>query len=266
MAELARTPHAAIMSLDEILPLLASPDSGRPLHLDGRAALAEAEQRYEMRAGAPLLLPARLKPFFDGRLRIPFDMGHDPFLQYFLLSSIKQSGERNAPATSISYERHLHRLREFCAGCTGRVLDVGCDDPRVGASVLPAVARYVGLDPFFAPNTGFRLVGVAEYLPFRDACLDAVLFNTSLDHVFDHHRALDEAHRTLVIGGRILVATIAWLHSAELIRDHVHFHHFREFEILGALGRFEIRNLRRYDYKGDAHRYGLYVEAVKTRD
>lgn len=214
VAELAKTPHAAIMSLDEILPLLASPDSGRPLHLDGRAALAEAEQRYEMRNGAPLLLPARLKPFFDGRLRIPFDTGHDPFLQYFLLSSIKQGGEGNAPATSIS----------------------------------------------------FRLVGVAEYLPFRDACLDAVLFNTSLDHVFDHHRALDEAHRTLVIGGRILVATIAWLHSAELIRDHVHFHHFREFEILGALGRFEIRNLRRYDYKGDAHRYGLYVEAVKTRD
>lgn len=265
-AELAALPHAEPLSVQDVLPILASPDTGGALLRDPTSGdLTDGKATYPRRGQAQLLLPRRLHDYFTDRLRVPASVGtDDPFLQYFLLASIKQSGEINASSSDIHYRRHLYRLHSFLKAAQGTILDVGCGDPSVSTSLLPPRTRYLGLDPFCFEESSFRLIGVAEYLPVKPSCLDGVLFNTSLDHILDWRRALDEADRVLVPGGMLYICTLAWSSHADLIHDTVHFHHFREYEILGALRNFTIQDVRRYDYKGNSHRYGLYLSAKKV--
>lgn len=262
------SPHADFSPWPEILSKLASPDSGRPLYLDDNSGLLvdNVGNRYPYRGALPLLIPARLQDYFSDFLSVPLGAADDAFWQYFLLSSIKQSGLAgaiNAPSDDMHYQRHLFRMREFLQNARGLVLDVGCDDPQVGAGLLPASARFVGLDPFCRRPEPFRVIGFAEYLPFLDQVLDNVVFNTSLDHILDWRRAVHEAVRVLVPGGTLYVSTLVWNQSADLVTDAVHFHHFREYEIFGALSGMEITQERHYDYKGNSHRHGLYLALKK---
>ncbi|MES2984409.1 MAG: methyltransferase domain-containing protein [Pseudomonadota bacterium] len=262
VADLARAAHAARLSLAQTLPLLASPDSGKPL-TQTASGLNDGDHDYPLRSEVPLLLPTRLHHAFTDRLQVPFALDYDAFMQYFLLASIKQSGEINAAPDNIHYQRHLFRLRTLCAQAHGSVLDIGCDDPLIGASLLPPTASYIGLDPFCIRTEPFRLIGVGEYLPFADAALDNALFNTSLDHIMDWRRGLREAHRVIKPGGSLYLCSLVWTHNADLMSDAVHFHHFRESELIDALAGMTIEETTRYDYKGDPHRYGLYLRATK---
>ena len=266
--EARAAPHSCRLALSEIVELLASPDSGLPLRLDLATSclLDETACRYPCRGPLPILIPERLQPFFAEGLDVPVDAAQDAFLQYFLLSSIKQSGHAgpaNAPSGDVHYQRHLFRMRRFLRKARGLVLDVGCDDPLVGSALLPPESSYLGLDPFCHRSDPFRVVGFAEYLPFSDARFDAVLFNTSLDHVLDWRRAIEEALRVLKPGGDLHICTLVWHSAAGLINDAVHFHHFREYEILGALHGLEVTQALHYDYKGDGHRHGLYLSVKK---
>lgn len=261
---LAAASHALSLSLDDITPLLASPDSGSPLQRT-ETGLTDGTHTYPLNGEVAMLLPARLHAHFTDRLTVPPAYGYDAFLQYFLLASIKQSGETNAPSTNMHYERHLHRMHTLCKTASGMVLDVGCDDPRIGASLLPASASYVGLDPFCIRTSPFRVIGVGEYLPFSAASFDGVMFNTSLDHMLDWRRGLAEAFRVLKPRGILYLCTLAWTERADILADAVHFHHFREYDILGGLEEtgFTVEHVTRYDYKGDTHRHGLYLTARK---
>ncbi len=262
---LAGKPHAQAASLEEILPLLTSPDSDKPLTMQSQA-LSDGTHHYPIHGDVVMLIPERLHAYFTHRLTVPPAYGYDAFMQYFLLSSLKQYGETNAASTNVHYERHLYRMHAFCEDAQGLVLDVGCDDPSIGASLLPEAARYVGLDPFCAHQAPFRLIGVGEYIPFANDTLDGVLFNTSLDHLLDWRRGIDEAYRVLKSGGAIYLSTLMWTERADLLADAVHFHHFREYEIFGGLEEagFTIERTLRYDYKGDAHRHGAYIKVRKS--
>ncbi len=256
------------MTFDELSPLLVSPDSALELKLSAASdCLVDAlGNNYPLRGELPLLIPSPLQPYFTDHLHIPCDAVTDSFFQYFFLSAVKQSGvvgAINAAADDVHYQRHLYRIRDFLRTANGRVLDVGCDDPVLGAGLLPKSARYVGLDPFCGRLSPFRVVGFGEYLPFADASFDCVLFNTSLDHILDWRRAIDEAYRVLAPGGILYVCTLIWTGRADLVPDAVHFHHFRDYEIFGALQEWEPLDERRYDYKGASHRHGLYVSVRK---
>ncbi len=123
----------------------------------------------------------------------------------------------------------------------------------------------MSLDPY-AGQGEFRVIGLGEILPIKDNSVDAVLFNTSLDHILDYHTAIQEAHRVLKPGGRIVIATYAWLERATLLTDSVHFHHFREHELLGAVEEyFSVEDIRRYeDPKQAVHRYGFYIMGIRS--
>lgn len=157
-------------------------------------------------------------------------------------------------------------MKELCSTAKGWVLDVGCDDPRIGASLLPPQARYIGLDPFCIRAEPFRLLGVAEYLPIASDSLDGLMLNTSLDHVLDWRRCLHEAYRALKSGATLFLCTLVWSARADLLTDDVHFHHFREYDIFGALEEvgFLPNETLRYSYKNSDHRHGLYLTAKKT--
>jgi len=256
-------PHAVIMDLTHALPLLASPDSGKSLRLlPDESGLADGEHLYPVVRGAPVLYPGYVgEAFLRGGLKL--DYYADCREQYFLLSQIKQRGEINAPFASVHYQRHLFRMRDFVRDCCGTVLDVGCDDASISASLFPQGCSYIGLDPFSASASSFRVIGVGECLPFADQSLDNVVFNTSLDHILDHHTAIEEACRVLKPGGFIFLATLIWSRQATLLTDAVHFHHFREYEILGLIGHLAITATKKYSYKSDTHRCAYFVAAKK---
>lgn len=260
---------AAMMSMADLKPILMSPDSNAALTFDelGRNLVGADGQRYPLRGNLPLLIPSRLQAYYTDHLHMPYEAVTDSFLQYYFLSAVKQSGvvnAINAPAEDLHYQRHLFRMKEFLRTAHGQVLDVGCDDPRIGAGLLPSGARYVGLDPFCRRSEPFRVIGFGEQLPFSDASFDCVVFNTSLDHILDWRRAISEAKRVLVPGGRMYIATLIWTDRADLVTDAVHFHHFRDYELFGALEGMEFESERRYSYKGDSHRHGLYLSACKA--
>lgn len=246
--------------------LLISPDTGKELVESRRGSLTEGELEYAIKHDCPVLHPKAISDISqDGVL--PLVTPASALHQYVLLSQIKQLGEINAPLDSGPARKHQFRFKEFCKNLKGLILDIGSDRPSHSMQFLPANCEYLGLDPY-AGHGEFRIIGLGEVLPINDSSVDAVLFNTSLDHILDYHTAIDEAHRVLKPGGRVVIATYAWLERATLLTDSVHFHHFREFEIFGSLERhFEIVDVSRYeDPKHTTHRYGLYVMAKRRID
>jgi len=257
---------ATTISLSQCLGrrLLISPDSKKGLiPIDGKDALTDGLSEYPTISDSPLLYPSELTDAWqDGAL--PLAYCSSALNQYALLSQIKQAGEINAPLDSVPARKHQHRFKEFCEELSGLVLDVGSDRPSHSSQLLSSACEYLGLDPY-AGQGEFRVIGLGEILPIRDQSVDAVLFNTSLDHILDYHTAIEEAHRVLKPDGKVVIATYAWIERATLLSDSVHFHHFREYEIIGALeSHFDIEGIRRYeDPKNATHRYGLYVMGVK---
>ena len=263
--ELRGRPHATRMTLEELLPLFISPDSGKPIvKLDGRSILTDDDNEYPVVDGLPVLYPAPVsEALLSGGLQLAYH--DDAFQQYFLLNQIKQRGEINAASSNLHYQRHLYRMSQFLQECRGTALDVGCDDVEVSAALFSDHCQYVGLDPFSSKRSQFRIIGCGEFLPFRDGSLDNVVLNTSLDHILDFHQAIQEADRVLKPEGLLWVSTLIWLGNAALHHDSVHFHHFRDYEIEGVLQEFNFKELtrREYSYKDDTHRYGLYLCAQK---
>lgn len=262
--------HAKDIEFDKLISILKSPDDESDLkYSKEKGKLISEENVFWGDESEMLLLPKRLHKYFDGRLLFPDNFKpSDSFEQYFYMSFIKQEGvigDINLALDNIHYQRHLYRFYDLVKGLKGRILDVGCDDMELSKSLLPDECEYVGLDPFSQKKNKRNIVGCAEYLPFKKETFDYVVFNTSLDHVFDWHRAIDEAKRVLKKNGSIVLSTLVWEESADLVFDSVHFHHFREYEILGGLTNFDVTDVKRYHYKEDKHRYGLYLIAKQKQ-
>jgi SAM-dependent methyltransferase len=257
---------AKILTLKECVDrqLLISPDSGAQLHLDELTdRLFTGSEVFEIVDGSPRLYPSIvLNKLENGSLPLKYD--YDSVSQYVLLSQIKQSTGVNAVADSVPARILHYRTAIACQNLQGSVLDIGSDRPSHSAKLLPEACDYVGLDPYLGSGE-FRLLGLGEILPIRSNSIDNILFNTSLDHILDYMTALDEAWRVLKPGGKLVINTYAWLTNATLLSDNVHFHHFREYQVLGALDKFAINRIWRYVCpKNNTHRYTLVVLAEKT--
>lgn len=262
--DLLKEPHSVKVNLEEVLNILVSPDTGNKLEINDEAnSLRDLDVKYPIKNGSPVLYPKAISEAFLNK-GLPLEYYKDSQLQYYLLSQIKQHGEVNAPSESLAYQRHLFRMKDFLQGFDGLVLDIGCDNINIGAALLSANSKYLGLDPFSSDNQLFKIIGVGEALPFQDEVFDVAIFNTSLDHILDYHTAINEAYRVLKPGGVLVICTLVWLNHASLLNDIVHFHHFREFEIMGAMAEGgEIIKEKRYPYRDDKHRYGLFVASRK---
>jgi SAM-dependent methyltransferase len=99
---------------------------------------------------------------------------------------------------SVGERKDASEFASF-AELEGIVLDVGCGPQEEPSYAGGWQGRFVGIDPVAgAPHRAFDFVqGLGEYLPFRDATFDRVLFATSLDHMLSPQRALAEARRVL---------------------------------------------------------------------
>lgn len=263
--ELLAKKRAKSLTLTDVSHILCSPDSLAHLKLtESSTELTDGDSTYPIINGIPVLFPSCIiQSFLSGGLNLTYY--EDPKLQYFLLAQIRQHGEINASVSSIHYQRHLYRIRQLLRDCNGTLLDIGCDDALLGACLLPEGSSYIGLEPFPKFDSTFKILGVGESQPFITGSLDAVLFNTSLDHILDYYQALVEARRVLKPMGKIYISTLIWEEKASLLNDAVHFHHFKRYEIDGVLESLGFKPIyeARYSYKDDRHRYGLYISAQK---
>ena len=226
--------------------------------------LSDGINNYTIQDGSPVLYPKLVSDAWEKNHSLTLKNYNEPLLQYVLLSKLKQSGEINAPFDSVPARKHQWRYKEFCSDLKGLVLDIGSDRPSHSMQFLPKHCKYIGLDPY-AGKGEFRLIGLGEILPIIDEAVHAVTFNTSLDHILDYHTAISEAHRVLKPSGKVIIASYAWVEKATLLTDTVHFHHFRENQLLCSLeGFFKIEEIKRYeDPKHATYRYGLYILANK---
>ena len=220
---------------------------------------------YTFYNDSPVLFPKIISELFSENYDIPLDYHNDSILQYYLLSQIKGKSEINAPSDSLAANKHFYRMKKFCEDLSdGYLLDIGCDKPSVSHLFYPKTIRYHGIDPSFS-NDEFKSIGMAEMLPFSDSVFDFVSFNTSLDHILDYYTAVEEAFRVLKAKGCLIIASYAWKAKATLLSDNVHFHYFRENQLVSLLiNYFEIKKITRFeDPKGENHRYGVYIYAEK---
>lgn len=104
-------------------------------------------------------------------------------------------------------EREVTVAFGWFARLEGSVLDVGCGPQRQPSYASEFDGRLVGIDPLRGEDRReFEFVqGVGEYLPFREAVFDRVLFATTLDHMLSPQRALLEASRVTSSRGEIVV-------------------------------------------------------------
>lgn len=160
-------------------------------------------ERYEAR-------DMRLKTEFDKHL---FRMYRRKYLVNKVLNNNGFISYRLLPEGSVSLPDRpdVARFRAFIESevHSGTVLDVGCGPlPLAGYLHFADKSRYsfVGIDPIDGTSyDGYHIVGASELMPIQGASVDAVVFGTSLDHVCDLTRTIEEAHRVLKDDGRILV-------------------------------------------------------------
>ncbi|RME57501.1 class I SAM-dependent methyltransferase, partial [Candidatus Parcubacteria bacterium] len=89
---------------------------------------------------------------------------------------------------------------------TGKTLDVGCGSKPYES--LYASSEYIGLEYDTPENRASKEADFfydGETFPFESASFDSVVANEVFEHVFNPDRFLDEVHRVLKSGGRLLM-------------------------------------------------------------
>ena len=133
--------------------------------------------------------------------------------------------ERFTQALMSAPERARGTLDSWL-GMDGRALPPGCRFGDVGCGTAPMLVAARGLTgPAIGVDVSLRWLVIAkkrldeaglsarlvcanaEALPLADGVLDAVSFDSALEHCRDGNRAISEAARVLVSGGRVLVST-----------------------------------------------------------
>ena len=218
---------------------------------------------------SPLLFPQEILPYCnDSNLDwIGLINTKVPLNQYIGISYIKwNGGAHNSSPDEECYKKYLNDFETLVADAKGMLLDIGCDDPQNTILRFPDHVDYLGIDPlYYLPSPSFKIFAVSEFLPFTNNTFDCVCFGTSLDHTFDPYTALMEAARVLKQNGILYLSTLVWSKNAELYKDNVHFHHFRESHILELIDpkQFSIKKLFKSSWKNDLHREGMFLKAVR---
>jgi SAM-dependent methyltransferase len=162
---------------------------------DGRAECPECSRSYEHSAGVYNMTPL---PLPDEELKskwVAWQSLQDNGWLFYI-----REPELNL---SIGPREDAQAFKAF-AQSSGLVLDIGCG-PQARPSYLPVNTEVIGIDPLLGdqPREFSFVQGIGEYLPFRNAIFDHILYASSLDHLINPRRSLAEAARCLKPCGRM---------------------------------------------------------------
>ena len=140
-------------------------------------------------------------PLPDSRLRERLDLWQK------LEANGSRAYELDPPSSlSIGDRADARAFAEF-SRLEGLILDIGCGPQELPSYAEGTVERFVGVDPLrgVQPRAFAFAQAIAEYLPFRGATFDRVLFATSIDHVLVPELGLAEARRVSKSGGMVCI-------------------------------------------------------------
>lgn len=153
-----------------------------------------------------------------------------------LRGRVREAIRRLTAPAEVS-RRNVERFVELlmAENATPAVLVIGGGQVGLGAERLyddPAV-RVLAFDIYASPHV--QMIADAHAMPFRDACVDAVLVQAVLEHVLDPWRVVAEIHRVLRPEGLVYAETPFLQHVHEGAYDFTRFTEsghrwlFREF-------------------------------------
>jgi SAM-dependent methyltransferase len=259
---------ATLQSYECIKGILRTPITLKKIALEGDYLESDCKNEiFPQLSGNPLLYPYEIIQYCEksGINSEKLRNFATSLEQYIYISTVKwNTNNNNLEHSDFWYQYHLDFWKQLLANAKGTLLDIGADNPEESSKAYPAEVKYIGLDPILSSNyRAFRIYGLAEFLPFANETLDNAAFGTSLDHILDWYQALTEAKRILKMHGNLYIATLVWSRDAALFNDNVHFHHFRESQLLSALADlgFEVERHFKQPWKNQQHRECLYISA-----
>jgi SAM-dependent methyltransferase len=98
-----------------------------------------------------------------------------------------------------------HLILEAIHPGTGCVLDLGGSQGMLRRSLQERGYHYINLDIHRFENGEPAVIGDAHRLPFKDATLDMVVSKDTLEHFLDPWVVVQEIHRVLKNGGRLII-------------------------------------------------------------
>lgn len=136
------------------------------------------------------------------------------------------------------------KFKEFhgLSNCKGLILDVGsgsglyCGVPYEESPICYYEGDKVNLDPFILIPIDKSVIGVGEFLPFRNGIFDAELCSSTLRHMINISEAANEMHRVLKKGSHLFLACEVGREadskhlrnpSAQNIKELFETHHFK---------------------------------------
>jgi len=172
-------------------------------------------------------------------------------------SEFKASQEEPTLSFSVDENYSSNEVSDFIKKSLfdGTCLDIGC-----GVMPVPSYMKgtssveFMGIDPYFGDyERKFPFVqGISELLPFEDNCFNGILFATSLDHVLNPIKTLEESFRVLKNQGIIFI----WYFDRKIdfryifwkmgIRKKVDIHHiwcFRDASLMRLVEKAGFRNI-----------------------
>lgn len=117
--------------------------------------------------------------------------------------------------TCVVYPDHLKDLERAIAeiGSGKKVLDAGCSDGQVMEMIAKKGNDVFGFDLSknaveIAKKRGLKVkTGNLLEIPFEDSSFDVVFCSHVIEHIFDTNKTLEEFHRVLRKGGKLIIMT-----------------------------------------------------------
>lgn len=137
-----------------------------------------------------------------------------------------------------------------------RVLDVGCGDGVMGEPIWKMGNNVISLElptiAILAHRCGVPLIvgGDAEHLTFASNSFDVVLASEVMEHLWNPHNFLDEAHRVLRANGYLIIETPEGRGGLNYDDHKNYFTVERLKQMLGA--RFAVCEVKRLKATGSA--------------
>jgi SAM-dependent methyltransferase len=107
-----------------------------------------------------------------------------------------------------AFRNEAATLKAIAATLAGLIVDVGSAEGKVRC-LLPTDSRYIALDYYETARGWYgtrpNVYGDAQALPLTDGCADWVLLLDVLEHLPEPERCLQEIHRILKPGGKLVL-------------------------------------------------------------
>ncbi|WP_128547800.1 class I SAM-dependent methyltransferase [Larkinella soli] len=178
-------------------------------------------------------------------------------------------------SATIPSDNPLHQQLLFpyvhAASCIGGdVLEVGCGWGRGIETLLPVVKSYTGIDKNKAlinhlqqehPQGSFITMRIPPLSELPTDFYDFVLCFQVIEHVREDQRLVEEMHRVLKPGGKLLLTTINRFHS--LTRNPWHVREYTDKELMTLLRRSFVK-VKAGGVTGNERVKAYYAENKRT--